>query len=204
MMKTMRSSLFDVRFMQPDDAREVARLHATTIRPGFLVRLGCRFLRQLYLGIAEAEGCRVFVAEDSQGILGFCAYTRSVHGMYRKVLRRRGIRLGLSALPFALNPCVVKEILETLRYPARQGNRDLPEAEILSIGVDSRARGLGVGRALLNEAIVQAERDEQGDVKVVAGARLEDANRFYQACGFERVDAITQHGETLYVYVKRL
>lgn len=38
-------------------------------------------------------------------------------------------------------------------------------------------------------------------VKVLAGAALPGANRFYPACGFHKVAELTQHCESLNVYV---
>ncbi len=191
-----------VRLMQTRDAAAVARLHAASITEGFLSRLGQRFLRQLYLGIAEADGSCVYVAELNGQVVGFCAYARDVGAMYKRVLRKRFCRLGVAALPRVLNPLVVKEVLDTLRYPAKQSDAQLPAAEILSISVDAAARGSGCGRKLLEAVYERARADGQRQIKVLAGARLEGANRFYQACGFDKVAEIVQHGEVLNVYVR--
>jgi GNAT superfamily N-acetyltransferase len=193
-----------IRSMQPADARAVAQLHAQSITEGFLVKLGRGFLRQLYLGIASDEGSRVLVAAEGNRLSGFCAYSRDVSAMYRRVLCSRFFRLGLASLPRSLNPLVLKEVLDTLRYPAKQSAQQLPPAEILSIATAPEARGTGIGRRLLHEALELARRDGQCEIKVLAGARLEGANRFYQACGFELAAEISQHGEVLNVYVKRL
>jgi ribosomal protein S18 acetylase RimI-like enzyme len=186
------------------DADAVADIHAASIDQGFLVRLGRRFLRQLYLGIASDAGSRVFVAVDGQQIVGFAAFSRDVGAMYRHVLRSRFFRLGLAAVPAALNPFLVREIFDTLRYPAKQHAQRLPAAEILSIAIRPGARGGGVGRRLLDELYGAARAAGVDEVKVLAGARLEGANRFYAQCGFVRCAEIIQHGEPLNVYVRRL
>jgi hypothetical protein len=56
---------------------------------------------------------------------------------------------------------------------------------------------------LLDKAIQQAALDGQAEIKVLAGAILEGANKFYPACGFTLTDAIIQHGETMNVYVRK-
>ncbi len=188
--------------MQPAHAPAVGRLHAVTITEGFLLRLGERFLAELYRGVAADHACRVWVAADGDRVVGFCAYARDVSGMYRRILRRRWLRLGLASLPASLNPFVLKEVLDTLRYPAKQGDLRLPPAELLSIGVDASTRGTGAGRRLLEMAVAQAAADGQPEIKVLAGAKLDGANRFYSACGFEKRAEIVQHGEILNVYVK--
>jgi len=188
--------------MPPRSAGAVARLHAATITEGFLMRLGHRFLAALYRGIAADDACRVWVALDQDRVIGFCAYARDVSGMYRRILRRHWLRLGLASLPYTLNPLTVREMLDTLRYPAKQADADLPPAELLAIGVDAAARGSGAGRRLLDCALDQAARDGCPEIKVLAGAHLEGANRFYLACGFVKRAEIIQHGEPLNVYVR--
>lgn len=191
-----------IRNMLEGDAAAVARLHAAGLRDGFLHRLGGRFLATLYRGMAEAVGTHVWVAESDGDVCGFCAYTRNVRAMYADVLRARFVRLAFASLPHSLNPFVLKEVLDTYRYPAKQQTQDLPAAEILSIAVAPSAGRTGVGRKLLEEALHQAANDGVAEIKVVAGAQLEAANRFYTACGFERRGQIVQHGHALNVYVR--
>lgn len=191
-----------IRPMQDDDAAAVARIHAESITEGFLTRLGQRFLRQLYLGIARDEGSQILVAGARHEVVGFCAYSRDVSAMYRRILRLRIFRLAWASLPRSLNPWVIKQVLDTLRYPGKQSAKALPPAEILSIAVGAKARGTGVGKKLLHRVLEVARRDGQREVKVLAGAKLEGANRFYRACGFNLAAEIVQHGEVLRVYVK--
>jgi len=194
--------MIEIRSMTDDDAMAVARMHVSSITEGFLSRLGVRFVRQLYLGIARDDCSHVWLADDGARIIGFCAYSRNVSAMYKQVLRARGVRLALASLPRSLNPIVIKEILDTLRYPAKQVEKELPSAEILSISVDAGSRGTGLGWQLIGKAINQARKDGEEAIKVLAGSKLEGANRFYQACGFEKHDEIVQHGGILNVYVR--
>lgn len=192
-----------IREMETRDATAVADLHFRCINKGFLVTLGRRFLRQLYLGIAADPECRIWVAELNGQIQGFCAYAKDVAGLYKRVLKARFLRLGFASLPYSLNPWTVKEALDSLRYPAKQGAKKLPPAEILSIAVDASTRGSGVGKKLLEKAVERAALDGQAEIKLMAGAILEAANKFYPACGFTLIDTITQHGETMNVYVRK-
>ena len=109
-----------LRPMEKRDAGAVARLHAETITNGFLRKLGRRFLRQLYLGVAADPGSWVCVAERNGAVLGFLAYSQDVSAMYRRVLRARWWRLGLASLPRSLNLLLIKEILDTSLHPAKQ------------------------------------------------------------------------------------
>jgi ribosomal protein S18 acetylase RimI-like enzyme len=194
----------EIGLVQPGEAAAVARLHAGTITGGFLVKLGPRFLASLYRGIAADDQSLVLVARDGGRVIGFCAYTDNVAGLYRRVLRRRALGLALGALPRALDPRILKEVLDTLRYPQKQATGDLPASELLTLGVDGSQRGRGVGRQLVEACIEKARERGQQRVKVLAGAELEPANKLYRSLGFDLATQISQHGEPLNVLVRDL
>ena len=191
-----------IRKMRTAEATVVARLHAAAITEGFLNKLGIRFLASLYLGIVQDGDSQVWVADRDGEIIGLCAYARNIGALFRSVVRRRFLRLAFASVPYSLNPLVLKEVLDTFRYPAKKQSQRLPAAEILSIAVDARGRGTGTGRRLLGEAMRQAAMDGVAEIKVVASADLVAANRFYVACGFAQRTEIIQHGHTLNVYVR--
>ncbi len=198
------TTMIDVRHMQPDEAPAVANLHAHAITEGFLNKLGLRFLACLYRGIQNEPSSHVWIARQENDLVGFCAYTQNVRGLYTRVLRERFVRLAFASLPRSLNPWVLKEVLDTLRYPTKQDDHQLPAAEILSIAVHSQSQGSGIGKRLLETAVSQATADGETEVKVLAGAALAGANRFYLGFGFEKRCEIQQHGHALNAYVKRL
>jgi ribosomal protein S18 acetylase RimI-like enzyme len=196
--------MIEVRHMRANEASAVARLHAGTITEGFLNKLGLRFLACLYRGIQDDASSHVWIAEEGGDFVGFCAYAQNVGGLYKRVLRKRFLRLAFASLPSSLNPWVLKEVVDTLRYPAKQSAQQLPAAEILSIAVHAKVQGQGVGKQLLQEALSQAKADGETEIKVVAGASLAGANRFYLGCGFQKRCEIEQHGHALNVYTKSL
>ena len=192
-----------IRPMTADDVAAAAQMHGHCIDRGFLVRLGPRFLRQLYRCLAADDAGKVWIALDDAGrVIGVCAYARDVRRLYRRVIRRGWFRLALATLPHSLHPRIAKGVLDALRYPRKVSRKRLPAAEILSIAVDPATRGAGVGRMLLERAVAQARQDGQEQIKVLAGTVLEVANRFYQACGFVKIDELAQHGGTLNVYAR--
>lgn len=184
-----------------EHAGTVADLHIRGLPESFLIRLGRRFLAALYRGLARDPECAIFVARQNDRVVGFCACTTSVKGVFRRVIRRNWLSLGFASLPASLRPGVLREIREVLRYSGKQAAAGLPPAEILSIAVDEAARGAGVGRLLLRKAFEQAHLAGLHEIKVLAGARLPGANQFYQRCGLELRTEIIQHGAPLNVYV---
>jgi GNAT superfamily N-acetyltransferase len=77
----------------------------------------------------------------------------------------------------------------------------LPVLRLARLGVDARARGLGIGRALVAHVLRLAleQRDRSGCVGVVTDAKP-DAVAFYQSLGFSEVEGVREglvHGEPL-------
>ncbi|MFA6957969.1 MAG: GNAT family N-acetyltransferase [Thermoanaerobaculia bacterium] len=66
------------------------------------------------------------------------------------------------------------------------GDRCAPEGIVEDVVVASDARGLGIGRAMMEHAMERCR--EAGCYKLVLSSNLtrEDAHRFYDALGFER------------------
>jgi GNAT superfamily N-acetyltransferase len=93
---------------------------------------------------------------------------------------------------------VAGAVLERASLPSpRQRKRfpgyPLPVLRLARLGVDSRARGVGIGKALLRHVLVLAleQRDRSGCVGVVTDAKPE-AVPFYERLGFQRLDGISE------------
>lgn len=84
------------------------------------------------------------------------------------------------------------------RYP-------LPVLRLARLGVDARAQGLGIGKALLRHVLALAvdQRDRLGCVGVVTDAKPE-AVSFYQSLGFVPLEGVGEgllHGEPVPMFV---
>lgn len=103
--------------------------------------------------------------------------------VYRRVLRRRALPLGLSALPaLAARPSRLDKAVETLRYPSA-GPADLPEPNCWRWRwrwVPGKERGANLVSELLQRLAMLA-------VRVVVGSHHEGPRRFYRAQGFSPV-----------------
>ena len=173
------------------DAREAARLHASSITEGFLPRLGSRFLTYLYKRIARDDQSFLFVADTGNGGLdGMIAGTSDVGALYRRFARHEGIAAATVAAPRIVRN--LRPVFETWRY-GRGADDDLPAAELLAVAVDDRARGRGVGHALVGELNGEFARRGTRAVKVVVGATNEGALRLYRACGYRDAATIEVH-----------
>jgi ribosomal protein S18 acetylase RimI-like enzyme len=185
--------------------RRVAELHAQNIDQGFLSSLGPGFLSLLYQAIDECPESTLIPAREQGQIVGFVAGTQGMRAVYRQLLGHWP-RLSLSLAPSLLIPRRLLRIIEILRYSRGSDHEEpkLPAAELLSIAVDPAFRGRGHGDGLYRQ--LTAFFADQGlmEYKIVVGAALAPAHRFYRRMGAEPVSEIEVHqGARSVVYVQQ-
>lgn len=83
--------------------------------------------------------------------------------------------------------------LPSARLRKRLPGYPLPVVRLARLGVDLRAQGLGIGRALLRHVLGLAleQRDRLGCVGVVTDAKAE-AVKFYESLGFEPLAGVRE------------
>ena len=177
-----------VRRARGADARAMGRLHASALPTAFLPTLGEGFLTQLYRELATDPSAVALVAVRDGLVTGFAAGVRSVDAFYRRFALRRGAVAALEAAPRLRDPGVRASLRETARYPTTSS--ELPAAELLAIGVDDRARGTGVGRALA-EGVLRGLGRRGADV--VQGGRRRRQRRREPLLRRPRVQASLHH-----------
>ena len=171
------------------DGAAAARLHVTEISEGFLSGLGAGFLTPLYRRIAVHPGSFLLVADEGDGVIGFAAATEDLGQLYRSFLLHDGLVAVARSAPRLARSW--RQVVETLRYPAADG--PLPRAELVSVAVDHRKRGRGLGRALVDAATEELSRRGVTAARVVAGAGNGAALGLYQACGFRPHGTVELH-----------
>ncbi|MBN1844584.1 MAG: GNAT family N-acetyltransferase [Sedimentisphaerales bacterium] len=193
-----------VETLRTEHAAEAARLHREGIPTGFLSSLGQAFLTALYEALAESERAFGFVALQEGRVCGFVAFCDNLDDLYRSVLRRHAVRFAglLAGRLFSLS--CLRRIWQTLRYPARTRDADLPAAELLAVVIEPRMRGHGVAEQLIRRGLAQCRRRQIPAVKVLVAADNAPANRLYQKCGFSLVERRDSHAIPSHIYVARL
>ena len=168
-----------LRLARSSDALRIAQLHRSAIDTGFLPRLGTPFLTVLYWALIRSPSATVIVAGGEKPI-GFVAGVENTSRFYRDFMTRWGLLALVASLPRLFSPSIVRRARETFRY-GRDGG--VP-AELLSMAVDTHARGLGLGRRLGEELLARMHRASVPKVKVVVGAANEAAIALYRSLGF--------------------
>ena len=186
-----------------DDSLEIARLHKNGITKGFLSQQTDEFLSALYKHLIENE--IVFVARKNNEVLGFVAGTVTTSGLFKSFLLKNKSLLIKFATSNIFSRSFVRKCFETFFAPMRMrsdAGKGLPE--LLSIVVDKKASGKGIGKELVNKLDIAFKNKGILKYKIIVGSELE-ANKFYQNNGFEKIGEVEIHrGALSYIYSKDL
>jgi len=189
--------------LRPEHARQVAELHISGIATGFISSLGTDFVRVLYETIAESRFGFGLVAEIKGRVVGSVVFTPDINKLYKSVIFKRGLYFTFLLAPKMLSISRIKKIFETIFYPGRVNNLDVPGAELLSIVVAPKERGKGLSCMLTRKGLEECHQRGIERVKVLVGADNKPANALYLKCGFQLVGQMENHGIVSNVYVAR-
>ena len=195
---------FKIEELSAQQCQAVARLHIVGIKAGFISSLGIDFLTVLYEAIAESEFGFGFVARENGVTVGFIAMTTNLGKLYKSIVLKNGLKFAFVLAGKMVSIRMVKKAFETLFYPSRVKKMSLPPAELLSVVVAVEQRGRGLATALLQRALQECAHRGIQEIKVLVGADMEPANRWYVNCGFKLQGQIENHGNISNVYTVRI
>ncbi len=180
----------------------VARLHASALAGDFLPSLGEPFLRTFYRSTLKSDLAFGFVQMEETGELaGFVLGSLNTSAIFRKIIRRNALRLGLSALPAVLRkPNLLLKVAETFFYPSREGATALQPAELLVIAVCAAQRSHGLGTGLVQALNHEFNQRGVNSYKVTVLQENQRANAFYQRLGFSLCGQFVLYGKGWNVY----
>jgi ribosomal protein S18 acetylase RimI-like enzyme len=198
------SSITGSRFctLERRHAEQVAKLHIEGISTGFISSLGIKFVTALYEAIIKNGTCYGFVTEEDK-VVGFVAFTTSLGKFYKSIILKKSIRFAFLLARKMLSLNRIKRVLETLFYPNRIQELDLPEAELLSIAISPKARRMGLASRLVENGFTEYRKKGIENLKVLVGAENRAANQLYRKCGFEFAGQIENHGLASNIYVAK-
>jgi hypothetical protein len=196
--------LRSIRPMRPEDAARVAELHEAAMGNSLWARLGQRFLCALYRGLLASRHFHGHVYVEDGRVRGFIAGSTDPDAMMSETFRRYALRLGPAALPRALDPRILRKLLETRRYAALSNAVPLPsgtQAESLFCTFEPDLRGKKVSGAI-NKVLFESLRDAgHRYVKITTEVDNEGANRQLQSWGFGRMGEFRFYGKQMVTYV---
>ena len=201
-LERSKQGIFKCEVLQPQHARQIAKLHIEGINRGFISSLGIDFVAALYEAIAEDQSCFGIIDSESNEVLGFVAFTTDIKKLYKSIIRKKGLRFAFLLAHKMFSFKRIKRVLETLLYPSKvkDEDTDLPEAELLSIVISPEARRAQKATQLIQKGFDHCCKNAIDNVKVMVAADNQAANRLYQKCGFEFAKQIDSHGIPSNIY----
>jgi len=199
-----------IRLSNIDDSNQISFLHLNELNHSFLSSLGFVFLVRLYKYLIENE--LVIVCEENGKIIGFVSLSFNSSMMMKKFVLNNMLYCVCLFLKMILKPNILFKMFETLFSTIRKlGKRGTKfskcsiHVELLSIAVDRSNSNYGIGSKLLRKLEIVIKNRDFVKYKVLAGEKLEIANKFYVSNGFQFVEKFTIHrGEYSNLYVKTL
>jgi len=187
--------------LQVEYAQQVAALHIQCISTGFISSMGIDFVTCLYEAIAQSKSSFGVVTVRDKKVLGFAAFTTNINKLYKSIIWRKGLKFALLLAGHMCSVKRIKRIFETLFYPARIKNMNLPSAELLSIAVSVEEQRKGLANKLIEMGFRHCRKRGVDKVKVLIGADNKAGNTLYLNYGFEPAGQINNHGVLSNIYI---
>jgi len=175
---------------------QLGQIHKAEIEQGFLSTLGLRFLRNLYRGLSQSPRAFVFAAVRDDQVLGFICGSTDTGKVYRGFFLSRGIIAAVQLLPKMVSWQRVRRLAETLLYPSRSQDLELPKAEILNFCVSRDCQRMGIGKRLFAELVGEFQRRNIYSFRIVTGANQVKAQQFYESLQATKRAEIEVHDGT--------
>ena len=204
----MEIKLSKVVIAELEMACQISALHYQTINQGFLSSLGEKFLQVLYEYLIQNE--LVLVYKEDQSVLGYVSCALSSKGIMKRFIYTKPSEIIRIVLAILKKPKLLKPLMETYRAPSLSTSDintvdQIPETELLSISVSPNVQKGGIGMQLIYALEAELKKRNIHSYKVIAGEKLEGANKFYLKNGFVLAKKISIHGNNISnVYVKEI
>ena len=170
---------------------DVAKLHITCMKNGFLPKLGVNFLTLLYRCIDESDFSTLIVKYKDNQLIGFVSGTFGGSNIYKKMLYYP-LDLLLVLLTIIFDIKKIKKIVEILIYMSGNKRNKYPKAELLTICVDLDHRRQGVAVELYQSLSNYFKSKSISKFVIIVGQSLK-ANLFYLNQGAKIIDTLQVH-----------
>jgi len=177
------------------DVSQVAVIHWRELQ-GFLPSLGKQFLSHFYRKSMGLSGMFTFVAKEEEGVVGFVTSVESPKGLYGRILSIDPFGFLLLVVKHLIfYPLSIVKMIKILSYPGFSHD----EPELLTIAVDSRYQGKGIGRKLFAQVVKEFKNRKINKFKISVYDKLA-ANGFYYKIGCRLDSSFEFLGETMNYY----
>ena len=183
--------------------RDVAKIHVDSIKTGFLPTLGLDFLTLMYRCLDESNSTILITEYRNDRLAGFVTGSLGKSSPY-KLMFSHPFLLAKSLFPIVFNLFKLKKVLSILRHMSSSERSQYPQAELLTICINSDFRRQGVGKRLYNDLMQYMKSNSVNNFSIIVGEHL-DANSFYVKNGARVEGDIEVHaGSKSFVYIQQV
>ena len=187
----------EIRTARPADIPALTALHVQAFPGFFITRLGPRFVAELYRGFIDHPDAICHVACENGIPVGVVAGPLRPEKFFGELLRSRGIRFAIAAVPGLLRDPwnVGRRLLVAPFYRGEAPPRRDRAALVSTICVSPAVRGGGVSTALLEAfCIMAAARGARCVYLTTDRNSNERVNSFYLRAGFALESELQRSG----------
>jgi len=189
------------------EAEEIAAVHLKTFKNFFLSSLGKSFLITYYKScIKSKDAISICAVDEENKIVGFCFGSLSSVGFHKKLILNNIPAFTLQALGiFFSKPKAIIRLLKNLKKEAHpEDNGDY--AEVLSIGVLAKKKGLGIGKGLILDFEKNIKNKEIKRISLTTDYNSNSAVlKFYKSMGYEVFyDFVTYPDRKMFKLIKNI
>jgi ribosomal protein S18 acetylase RimI-like enzyme len=140
------------------ESKALAVVHQQAFNDFFLTDLGPSFLKTYYKSVIQTKGSiAVCAVNEEDKIIGFATGCDYAKGYNKRLVINNLLRFSLQAVKLVFTrPKAIFRLLKNFEKKSN-ANDDGSYAELFSIGVLPEAKGLGIGRKLLEEFEKEAQ-----------------------------------------------
>jgi hypothetical protein len=188
--------------------RQVAKLHHTYIKNGFISGLGSYFLELIYTAIDRDPSSILIVEFDAKNnVIGFISGTNNLKSVFWHMLRHP-IKLMFALIPSAFDLKIIQGISNIIRKsvfkPKANSVSDLPNEELLSVAVSLSHRGNGTADKLYYKLCCELKKTGADSFHILVGDDLLSAHKYYLRMGAKPILKTELHkgaSSTIYLQV---
>ena len=158
----------------------ISLLHQQAFPDFFLTQLGPKFLKTLYEGYLHSGDSGIIIAEESDRLLGFIAYSNDYPKFYRDQIKYRLVKFAwYSFIAVLHHPLFLKRLLGAFKKSDSVVKKE-KYVELASICVEPTLNGKGIGTRLIDYLKSITDFDTYEYINLETDADHNDpANQFY-------------------------
>lgn len=197
--------MIDIRQLELADSdyvKAIALLHMKAFPDFFLTKLGCSFLCVLYTGYLEDSNSGIIVAEDSEGLVGFIAFSNDYSGFFKGLIKNHLPRFALCSLGAVIrHPTFLRRLLGAFKK-SENVVKEEQYVELASICVSPDIENKGIGSRLIDYLKNLVDFNTYSYINLETDADGNDgANYFYIKNGFKLANTyVTAEGRRMNEY----